>query len=174
MGLRDERAASAVLVSAGSGVSSKTLMPRSRSMSRDGAIGQRLPYAESATYQGSRKFGCAVWGALPDDSPAVTDQSSRAIQLFNELAAEYDEALPFFRVFAELHADWLAPAAGTRVLDLGAGHRRTDRDVLRRGCEVTAVDAAPAMVARLAALHPKAHARVMDGAPCRKDGPSVH
>jgi ubiquinone/menaquinone biosynthesis C-methylase UbiE len=92
----------------------------------------------------------------------MTDQSSRAIRLFNELATGYDEALPFFRGFAELHADWLAPAAGTRVLDLGAGTGALTGSFLRRGCEVTAVDAAPAMVARLAGLHPRAHARVMD------------
>ena len=92
----------------------------------------------------------------------MTGQTSRAIRLFDELATEYDEALPFFRGFAELHADWLAPAEGTRVLDLGAGTGALTEAFLRRGCEVTAVDAAPAMVARLAGLHPKAHARVMD------------
>lgn len=92
----------------------------------------------------------------------MTDQTSRAIRLFDELAAEYDEALPFFRGFAELHAEWLAPAPGTRVLDLGAGTGTLTGAFLSRSCEVTAVDAAPAMAARLAGLHPEAQVRVMD------------
>ena len=92
----------------------------------------------------------------------MIERTGRAIRLFDELASQYDEALPFFRGFAELHVDWLDPAPGTRALDLGAGTGALTGALLERGCAVTALDAAPAMVAKLAALHPAAQARVMD------------
>ena len=40
----------------------------------------------------------------------MTDQSSRAIRLFNELATGYDEALPFFRGFADGQTDPSLPS----------------------------------------------------------------
>lgn len=92
----------------------------------------------------------------------MTDRPDRVIRLFDALAPEYDEALPFFRGFAKLHVDWLAPAPGAVALDLGAGSGALTGALLERGCAVTAVDAAPAMVAKLAALHPAAAARLMD------------
>lgn len=92
----------------------------------------------------------------------MTERTGRAIRLFDELAPSYDEFLPFFRGFAALHVDWLDPAPGTRALDLGAGAGALTGALLERGCAVTALDAAPAMVAKLAGLHPAAQTRVMD------------
>lgn len=95
-------------------------------------------------------------------TPKVSEHTARAIRLFDELAAGYDEVLPFFRGFAKLHVDWLDPRPGTAVLDLGAGSGPLTGALLDRGCTVTAVDAAPAMVAKLARLHPAAQTHVMD------------
>ncbi|MGZ0147429.1 class I SAM-dependent methyltransferase [Kribbella sp. WER1] len=92
----------------------------------------------------------------------MSEHTARAIRLFDELAAGYDEILPFFRGFAELHVDWLDPRPGTAALDLGAGSGSLTGVLLDHGCKVTAVDAAPAMVAKLARLHPTAETRVMD------------
>lgn len=86
----------------------------------------------------------------------------RAVELFDRLAPVYDELLPFFSGFAALHLDWLDPAPGTRVLDLGAGAGALTGAALARGCEVTSIDAAPGMVAKLSGRYPSATARVMD------------
>ncbi|MGW1182449.1 class I SAM-dependent methyltransferase [Streptomyces drozdowiczii] len=89
--------------------------------------------------------------------------ATRATALFDQLAPVYDEVLPFFAGFAQQHMAWLAPAPGTRVLDLGAGRGALTAAALARGCRVTAVDCAPGMVERLAAQYPQVHeARVMD------------
>jgi SAM-dependent methyltransferase len=92
----------------------------------------------------------------------VTEHTDRVIRLFDALAPVYNEILPFFTGFADLHLDWLDPAPGTHALDVGAGSGALTGALLARGCEVTAVDAAPAMVAKLARLHPAAQTRTMD------------
>lgn len=92
----------------------------------------------------------------------MTEHADRVIRLFDELAPVYDEILPFFAGFADLHVAWLDPAPSARALDLGAGSGALTGALLARGCQVTAVDAAPAMVAKLARLHPAAAARTMD------------
>jgi O-methyltransferase/aklanonic acid methyltransferase len=74
--------------------------------------------------------------------------------LFDELAPAYDDVLPFFAEHGRALIDWADPAPGTRVLDVGAGRGAVAAAVAARGCVVTAVDAAPAMTARLAAEHP--------------------
>ena len=94
----------------------------------------------------------------------MTEHTDRVIRLFDDLAPIYDEILPFFAGFADLHVGWLDPAPGTRALDLGAGGGALTSALLARGCRVTAVDAAPAMVAKLSRLHPAAEARTMDAA----------
>ena len=92
----------------------------------------------------------------------MTEHTNRVVRLFDELAPVYDEFLPFFAGFADLHVAWLDPDPGTRALDLGAGSGALTGALLARGCQVTAVDAAPAMVAKLARLHPAAETRTMD------------
>jgi SAM-dependent methyltransferase len=81
---------------------------------------------------------------------------------FERVADSYDEVLPFFTAIGEHLVAALAPAAGTRMLDVGAGRGALVGPALRRGCAVSAVDAAPAMIARLKAEHPGVDARVMD------------
>ena len=89
--------------------------------------------------------------------------AARATALFDQVASVYDEVLPFFAGFGRQHMEWLAPVAGTRVLDLGAGRGALTAAALARGCRVTAVDCAPAMVERISAQYPDVQAaRVMD------------
>jgi ubiquinone/menaquinone biosynthesis C-methylase UbiE len=92
----------------------------------------------------------------------MSEHTAQAIRLFDELATDYDEFLPFFRGFAKLHVDWLDPRPGTVALDLRAGSGALTGALLERGCTVTAVDAAPGMVAKVARLHPAAETHLMD------------
>jgi SAM-dependent methyltransferase len=83
-------------------------------------------------------------------------------RLFDRVAAEYDEIVPFFAEFGVAIVAALDPPTGCRFLDLGAGRGALTAPALARGCVVTAVDAAPAMVERLAASYPDVQAQVMD------------
>jgi SAM-dependent methyltransferase len=83
-------------------------------------------------------------------------------QLFDRVAEDYDEIVPFFAEYGRAIVAALDPQPGCRFLDLGAGRGALTGPALARGCAVTAVDAAPEMVSRLAASFPAADARVMD------------
>ncbi|MBW6435622.1 methyltransferase domain-containing protein [Actinoplanes hulinensis] len=83
-------------------------------------------------------------------------------RIFDRVAADYDSVVPFFAEYGAAIVDVLGPAAGSRFLDLGAGRGALTAAALARGCVVTAVDAAPTMVALLATDHPEVDARVMD------------
>ncbi|MCX4745576.1 class I SAM-dependent methyltransferase [Kitasatospora sp. NBC_01287] len=88
--------------------------------------------------------------------------TSNTINLFDRVADDYDEVLPFFSGFAAEFARLVPFAPGARVLDVGAGRGAVTSQALAHGCRVAAVDGAPAMVAHLAADHPGVDARVMD------------
>jgi SAM-dependent methyltransferase len=92
----------------------------------------------------------------------AADVPHKVIDVFDRLAPQYDEVLPFFASMAAQVAAAVPFAPGTRVLDLGAGTGVLTAQALARGSLVTAVDAAPAMVARLRREHPRAAAMVMD------------
>ncbi|MEV0458173.1 class I SAM-dependent methyltransferase [Catellatospora methionotrophica] len=85
-----------------------------------------------------------------------------AWKLFDRVAADYDQVAPFFADFGRAIVEVLDPPAGCRLLDLGCGRGALTGPALARGCAVTAVDAAPAMIERLTADFPAADARVMD------------
>ncbi|MFF0269738.1 class I SAM-dependent methyltransferase [Kribbella sp. NPDC004536] len=104
-------------------------------------------------------FRAVCWGC---QTPGMSEHTARALRLFDELAAGYDEVLPFFRGFAGLQVGWLDPVAGTVALDLGAGGGALTGALLGRGCVVTAVDGAPGMVAKVARLYPEAEVRLME------------
>jgi SAM-dependent methyltransferase len=82
--------------------------------------------------------------------------------LFDRVADDYDEVAPFFTEYGRAIVAAIDPPPGCRFLDLGAGRGALTGPALARGCAVTAVDAAPAMVKRLAAEHPRAVTHVMD------------
>jgi ubiquinone/menaquinone biosynthesis C-methylase UbiE len=83
-------------------------------------------------------------------------------RLFDRVAADYDEVVPFFAEFGAAIVAALDPQPGSQFLDLGAGLGALTAPALARGCVVTAVDAAPAMIGRLAASYPAARACLMD------------
>jgi SAM-dependent methyltransferase len=68
----------------------------------------------------------------------------------------FDRVVPFLASFGAAIVDVLDPPPGRRFLDLGAGRGALTGPALSRGCLVTAVDASPAMVARLTADFPAA------------------
>jgi SAM-dependent methyltransferase len=82
--------------------------------------------------------------------------------LFDRVADSYDQVAPFFTAYGQAIVDVLDPPPGCRFLDLGAGRGALTGPALARGCAVTAVDAAPAMVSLLARDHPGTTARTMD------------
>jgi SAM-dependent methyltransferase len=85
-----------------------------------------------------------------------------AWRLFDRVAGEYDEVVPFFAEYGRSMMAAIDPPSGCRFLDLGAGRGALTAAALDRGCLVTAVDAAPAMAARLVRDHPAARTCVMD------------
>ena len=85
-----------------------------------------------------------------------------AWMLFDRLAADYDQVVPFFAEFGHRLVDVLDPAPGAAWLDVGSGRGAIAVAAAGRGCAVTAVDAAPRMVALLRAARPDIDARVMD------------
>src|SRR5262245_3126981 len=83
-------------------------------------------------------------------------------RLFERVADEYDEVLPFFSTFGASIVSTLPLFDGCRFLDLGAGRGALTAAAHRRGCAVTAIDLSPAMVYRLSAQYPAVAVAVMD------------
>ena len=82
-------------------------------------------------------------------------------QLFERVADEYDQVIPFFASYGASIVSVLSPPPGCRFIDLGAG-RGALSAACARGCRVIAVDAAPAMVSRLVGELPAARGAAMD------------
>lgn len=83
-------------------------------------------------------------------------------RLFDRVADEYDQILPFFSQWGAGIVGALDPPPGCRLLDLGAGRGAVTARALARGCRVTAIDASPSMVRHLTSEYPDADAQVMD------------
>jgi SAM-dependent methyltransferase len=88
-----------------------------------------------------------------------TEQGRRK---YDELADRYEEVFPYVADVGRQLVDYANPAAGWRVLDVGAGRGAVARAALAAGCVVTATDASKGMVDRLAADFPEIKARQMD------------
>ena len=69
-------------------------------------------------------------------------------QHFNARAARYDNAVTAFVGERELRPIRRLVPPGSQVLDYGCGTGRTTLDHARRGCQVTAYDLSPEMLAR--------------------------
>ena len=93
---------------------------------------------------------------------SILDNVTNTWSLFDRLADRYDRVVPFFADFARQLVDILDSAPGTRLVDIGTGRGAVATVAAARGCVVTAIDAAPRMVALLTAEHPEIDARVMD------------
>lgn len=88
-----------------------------------------------------------------------TEQGRRK---YDELADQYEELFFYVADMGAALVELAAPERGARVLDVGAGRGAVARAALARGCAVTAVDASPGMVRRLAADHPELTVRQLD------------
>ncbi|GGN59992.1 SAM-dependent methyltransferase [Actinoplanes lobatus] len=82
--------------------------------------------------------------------------------LFDRLADDYDQVVPFFAGFAARFLEVVGPTPGSRMVDVGSGRGAIATAAAARGCAVTAVDAAPRMASLLAAGHPEIDVRLMD------------
>ncbi|WP_304450694.1 class I SAM-dependent methyltransferase [Nocardiopsis sp. YSL2] len=83
-------------------------------------------------------------------------------QMYEDLADEFDQAVPFYSTFGRVMVDTIDPPRGSALLDLAAGRGAVARPAQERGCSVTAVDAAPSMVAHLRQDLPQGSIHVMD------------
>lgn len=84
-------------------------------------------------------------------------------ELFDRVAADYDERVPFFTTFGERMVEWVGERVrGARVLDLGAGRGAVTVPVLRAGGSVVAGDVSRGMLAALRATVPGVDARLLD------------
>ncbi|MFC3448899.1 class I SAM-dependent methyltransferase [Amycolatopsis speibonae] len=81
--------------------------------------------------------------------------AAQAKAKYDQLVDRYEDI--FFYV-ADVGRDLVAfadPAPGARLLDVGAGRGAVARAALAKGCAVTAIDASPLMMRRLAEEHPE-------------------
>ncbi|HSL09244.1 MAG TPA: class I SAM-dependent methyltransferase [Pseudonocardiaceae bacterium] len=89
-------------------------------------------------------------------------QTEQSWQWYDDNANIYEEMDPVTLEFGRQLLNYADPAPGARLLDVGAGRGAIVRAALARGCVVTAVDAAPGMVAHLRADFPTISASRMD------------
>jgi len=89
-------------------------------------------------------------------------QTEQSWQWYDDNASVYEEMDPATVEFGRQLVEYADPPPGARLLDVGAGRGAVVRHALARGCAVTAVDAAPAMVARLLADFPDVLVSTMD------------
>ncbi|MBE2997232.1 class I SAM-dependent methyltransferase [Nocardiopsis sp. HNM0947] len=82
--------------------------------------------------------------------------------MYEDLADDFDQAVPFYASFGRAMVNAIDPRSDSALLDLAAGRGAVSRPALERGCSVTAVDAAPSMVAHLRRDLPEVRAHVMD------------
>jgi ubiquinone/menaquinone biosynthesis C-methylase UbiE len=98
---------------------------------------------------------------------SVTDTGA-VRRLFDDLAPEYDQHIPFFGTFGRELVEWCGLRPGQRVLDIAAGRGAIAGPAARAVGEqghVLAIDNSPAMLRSLAKDHPglpQLATRVMD------------
>lgn len=88
-----------------------------------------------------------------------TEESRRK---YDALAERYEEIFFYVADVGRQLVSHASPPSGARVLDVGAGRGAVARAALARGCQVTAVDSSPGMVARLSADYPEMVVRQQD------------
>ncbi|HEV7973895.1 class I SAM-dependent methyltransferase [Amycolatopsis sp.] len=92
----------------------------------------------------------------------VTTEQAR--QKYDQIADRYEEIFFYVADVGRTLVRFAAPPAGARVLDIGAGRGAVARAALDRGCSVTAIDASPRMMEKLATDYPAITALTMDAA----------
>lgn len=89
-------------------------------------------------------------------------RTKQSWQWYDQNADIYEEMDPATVEFGRQLLDYADPPPGARVLDVGAGRGAVAGPAAARGCTVTAIDAAPGMVARLRKDFPGITASRMD------------
>lgn len=93
---------------------------------------------------------------------AVSDSHvDRVAALFDRVASDYDQHVPFFTAFARRLVEWTHVKAGQRVLDIGTGRGAVATAARAAGASVVAVDIAAEML------------RLVDGDRLRADARSL-
>ena len=84
------------------------------------------------------------------DGPPVasTDHRRRMAALFDLVAPDYDQHVPFFTEYAKLFVPWVGVGRGQLVLDIGTGRGALARQVRRRRASAVGVDIAAEMLRR--------------------------
>jgi ubiquinone/menaquinone biosynthesis C-methylase UbiE len=116
----------------------------------------------------------AVPGTYPPVTVGAVTGNEAASRKYDEIADRYEEMFFYVSDLGQRLITLADPAAGARVLDIGAGRGAVARAALARDCVVTAVDVSPRMVARLAADYPGIEASVMDAAELTFPAGSFH
>jgi len=86
-------------------------------------------------------------------------------------ATTYDAAHAYVFTLAADMIDFLAPAPGERILDVGCGTAHLTAKIANAGATVIGVDSSPDMVARAKATYPHLDLRVADVTALQIDGP---
>jgi SAM-dependent methyltransferase len=73
---------------------------------------------------------------------------AQVVTLFEEVAAEYDQHVPFFRAFADRLVEWVDVQPGERVLDIGTGRGAVAEAARSRGAVAVGLDLAAEMLRR--------------------------
>nr|WP_198151509.1 methyltransferase domain-containing protein [Kibdelosporangium sp. MJ126-NF4] len=96
----------------------------------------------------------------------MVEHSRGLAELFDRVAPDYDQAVPFFATFGTRLVDWAELPRGARVLDLGSGRGAVTAaavDAVGSTGSVLAADISPEMAARLRAQAlPHVDVQVMD------------
>lgn len=72
----------------------------------------------------------------------------RMAALFDLVADEYDQHVPFFTAYATRFVPWLGVRAGDRFLDIGIGRGAVAREAEAAGARVVGIDVSVAMLTR--------------------------
>ncbi|OXM55292.1 class I SAM-dependent methyltransferase [Amycolatopsis alba] len=81
--------------------------------------------------------------------------AAQAKAKYDQLVDRYEDIFFYVADVGRDLVEFADPAPGARLLDAGAGRGAVARAALAKGCAVTAIDASPLMMRRLAEEHPE-------------------
>ncbi|MBB5851444.1 class I SAM-dependent methyltransferase [Amycolatopsis umgeniensis] len=81
--------------------------------------------------------------------------AAQAKAKYDQLVDRYEDIFFYVSDVGRDLVEFANPAPGSRLLDVGAGRGAVARAALAKGCAVTAIDASPLMMRRLADEHPE-------------------
>jgi SAM-dependent methyltransferase len=87
-------------------------------------------------------------------------------RLFDEVASDYDQHVPFFSAFGAAFVDWLGIDPRDTVVDIGSGRGAVTNAVLTTGASVTSVDISLPMLSATPGRRVCGDARALPLRPC--------